>query len=146
MDCRDRAAHPHKQFVLDGEAVLLVDGTSDFNAPQHLLAALTRLAEAGESLLVPFNSFAEYAPIRMKYATARPYAEPDKAARRILEIAGIWHRWLVGREQHTQHECDHRRCGNDFQDDRRTRSLHGGSPRIAPARVCRAAGLPQRGA
>ena len=34
----------------------------------------------------------------MKYATARPYAEPDKAARRILEIAGIWHRSLVGRE------------------------------------------------
>jgi hypothetical protein len=39
MDCRDGAAHPHKQFVLDGEAVLLVDGTSDFDAPQHLLAA-----------------------------------------------------------------------------------------------------------
>jgi hypothetical protein len=59
--------------------------------PQHLLAALARLARAGKSLLGPANSFAEYAP--------EPNPEPKKNgvvwfalndARPLFTFAGIW--------------------------------------------------------
>ena len=59
--------------------------------PQHVVAALARLAEAGEPLLVPANSFAEYAPEpnpETKKKDVVWFALNDD--RPLFAFAGIW--------------------------------------------------------
>ena len=62
-----------------------------YQYPQHVIVALARLAEAGEPLLVPANSFAEYAPEpnpETKKKDVVWFALNDD--RPLFAFAGIW--------------------------------------------------------